>query len=311
MAVIETNLVRRADLEAIPASFPNFLIDKLAPYFRRDAQAGRLYYAALRQAPAAQYGRDTAAIAEITANVVAATSTTFACEECRSREEMSYDQRSGAPDNKDAFDNHLATLCKRSFYVKLETMCAKALLESDAAVDAIADPVGVIDAQCAKLRDKAYGVGEVALTMSHSVFAALKKNQDIIERMKATGVVVDRLSPRYISEEQMAAVFGVDRVYVGMDSIWRFNVGGAYRGNVALSILPVQSVDPIIEPQWARTIFFDWGSDAEHFILEEFYNPVKACWTMDSVGLVDFKILNASMAVPIQVFAGGDSSSSN
>lgn len=310
MAVIETNLVRRADLEAIPASFPNFLIDKLAPYFRRDAQAGRLYYAALRPAPAAQYGRDTAAIASIDANVIAATSTTFACEECRCREEMSYDQRSGAPDNKDAFDNHLATLCKRSFYVKLETLCAKALLEDADVIDGTTDPVGVIDAQCAKLRDKAYGVGEVALTMSHSVFAALKKDQNIIERMKATGVATMGLNPRYISEEQLAAIFGVDRVYVGMDSIWRFNVGGAYRGNVALSILPVAQVDPIIEPQWARTIFFDWGSDAEHFILEEFYNPVKACWTMDSVGLIDFKILNASMATTVQLFAGDESSSS-
>lgn len=309
--VIESNVVRRADLEALPVSFPYpFLVESLAPYFRRDAAAGTLYYQALRAAPAAQYGRDTAALAEITPTVIAATTTTWAGQECRARIEMSYDQVRGYYSQEGA-DIAMARMAKRAFYLKLEVLCAKALLESATPVNGQADPIGVIDAQCAKLRDKAYGIGEVALTMSHSVFAALKANQAIIERMKATGVIAVGLEPRYISQEQMAAVFGVDKVLVGMDTVWRFGIGGAYRGNVALSVLPSKEVDCAEEPQWARTIYFDWGSEAEHYILEEFHNQVLDAWVMDAKGIIDFKILNASMAVPIQIYAGGDSSSSN
>ena len=306
---IATNVVRRADLEALPVSFPNpFLVERLAPYFRRDAEAGTLYYQALRAAPTAQYNRDTAALASITATTIAATSTTWSGKECRARIDMSYDQVRGYA-TQDGADIAMARMAKRAFYLKLEGLCAKALLESATPVDATADPVGVIDAQCAKLRDKAYGIGKVVLTMSHSTFARLKATSAIIERMKATGVIVDGLSPRYVSAEQLAAVFGVDEVLVGADTVWRFGIGGAYRGNAALSVLPSPEVDCAEEPQWARTIYFDWGSEAEHYILEEFHNPLNDSWVMDAKGIIDFKVLNASMAVPVQIYAGGSSSS--
>jgi hypothetical protein len=302
--------VRRADLETIPVSFPDpFLVDRLAPYFPRRQEGGTLYYQTLKTAPVAQYNRNTAALADITATTIAAATTNFSCKEVRARIQMSYDQVRGYYSQEGA-DIAMARMAKRSFYLKLEAMCANALLVSDDPKDGTADPVGTIDAAVGALRDKAYGTGRMALTMSHSTFAALKNTQVITERMKATGVATEGLEPRYVAQSQMAAIFGVDEVLVGADITWRFGVPGASRGNVALSLLPSEEVDCAEEPQWARTVIFDWGDGAEKYILEEFQNPLNDSWVMDAKGLVDFKVLNASMADVIQVFAGDDSSSS-
>ncbi|MBO4513516.1 MAG: hypothetical protein J5746_12200 [Victivallales bacterium] len=308
-----TTIERRADLEAIPVSFPDpFLVEKLAPYFPRGQEGGTIYYQTLKEAPVAQYNRNTAALADISSTVIAAATTTFACKEVRARISMSYDQVRGYYDQASC-DIAMARLAKRAFYLKLEGLCANALLHpTDTALDASTDPVGVIDAAAADLRDKAFGSGRIGLTLSHYNFAALKKNQAIIERMKATGVIVDGLSPRYVTAEQLAAVFGVDEVLVGADISWRHGITtAADKGNCALSVLPSREVDCAEEPQWARTLIFDWDGEAEHYILEEFPNPLNDSINMDAKGLVDFKVLNASMAVPIKLFDVDDSSSSD
>lgn len=307
---VESLAVRRADLEAIPVSFPDpFLVEKLAPYFERRTEGGVLYYQELRPAPIAQYNRNTAELATITPNTIAATTTTWAGKEVRARVRMSYDQVRGYYSQESA-DIALARMCKRSFFLKLEGLCAAALLDADDPIDGQSDPVATIDAEVAKLRDKAYGSGRMALTMSHYNYSLLKGNQTIVERMKATGVSTTGLDPRYIGAVQMAAIFGVDEVLIGMDSVWRHGIAGASRGNVALSILPSIEVDCAEEPQWARTVIFDWGGDADKMVLEEFHDPFLDAWTMDAKGIIDFKLLNSSMAVPIQLFAGDESSSS-
>lgn len=309
--MIETNVTRRADLEAIPVSFPDpFLIEKLAPYFVRGADGGRLYYQALQTAPTAQVGRDTAGLASITATTVAASNTNFSMNEVRARIQMSYDQVKGYY-NQESADIALARMAKRAFYLSLEKICAQALLHNDAPVNGISNPVGTIDAEVAKLRDKSYGTGKMALTMSHNVFANLKNNETIQKRMISTGVIVDGLSPRYVSPEQLAAAFGVDEVLVGADVSWKLGVNAGDRGNIGLSLLPTPEVDPAEEPQWARCLIFDWGGDAEHYVLEEFHNPLNDSWVMDAKGIVDFKVLNSSMATQIQVFAADADSSSS
>jgi len=303
MAAFE--LIRRADLEAIPVSFPDpFLVDRLAPYFERRQEGGTLYYQTLKEAPVAQYNRDTAALADITANAIAAATTSFACKEVRARISMSYDQVRGYYSQEDA-DIAMAKLAKRAFYLKLEGLCANAILDpgEGTPADATADPVGVIDAAQAELRDKAYGTGKIALTLSHYNFAALKKNAQVIERMKATGVFTDGLAPRYITAEQLAAIFGVDEVLVGADITWRHGIVDTdAKGYAALSVLPDPEVDCSAEPQWARTIIFDWGGDADHYELLGFENPINHSQNLDAVGIVDFKELNADMKSVVKLF---------
>ena len=304
-------MTRRADLESIPVSFPDpFLIEKLAPYFVRGQNGGTLYFQELRNAPSAQVGRNTAALADINSTVIAASTTGFSLSEIRSRISMSYDQIRGYL-NQESADIAMARMAKRAFYLAIEKECAKALLHSANPVNGISSPIDTIDAEIAKLRDKAYGTGKLAITMSHSVFAALKKNADIINRMKATGVIVDGLSPRYVSAEQLAAVFGADECLVGADVSWKHGVDAADRGNVGISLLPTAEVDCAEEPQWARMLIFDWGEDADKMILQEFHNPINDSWNMDAVGIGQLKVLNASMATQIQVFEGDESSSSN
>ena len=302
-------MTRRADLEQIPVSFPDpFLVDKLAPYFVRGQNGGTLYYQALRDAPTAQVGRNTAALADITSTVIAASTTTFSLSEIRARISMSYDQIRGYL-NQESADIAMARMAKRAFYLAIEKECAKALLHNNNPVNGISDTVATIDAEVAKLRDKAYGTGKMALTMSHSVFAALKNNETIQKRMISTGVIVDGLSPRYVSPEQLAAAFGVDECLIGADISWKHGVNAADRGNVGLSLLPTAEVDCAEEPQWARMLIFDWGEDADKMILQEFHNPINDSWNMDAVGIGALKVLNASMATQIQVFEADESSS--
>ena len=302
-------MTRRADLEDIEVSFPNpFLVEKIAPYFVRGQNGGTLYYQALQDAPTAQVGRNTASLADISSTVIAASTTSFSMQECRARISMSYDQVKGYL-NQDAADIAMARMAKRAFYLAIEKECAKALLHSNNPVNGISNPLATIDAEVAKLRDKAYGTGKMALSMSHTVFANLKNNEAIQKRMISTGVIVDGLSPRYVSPEQLAAAFGVDEVLVGADISWKRGVNAADRGNVGLSLLPTPEVDPAEEPQFARTLIFDWGDSAERYILQEFHNPINDSWNMDAVGIIQLKVLNASMATQIQVFAADESSS--
>lgn len=295
-------VTRRADLEAIPCAFPEpFLVEKLAPYLMRRQEGGTLYYQSLKNAPTAQYNRDTANLASITATTIAAASTSYSGKECRARIQMSYDQiRTGYYDQASA-EIAMAKMAKRAFYLKLESLCAYGLLHNANPINGISNPLDVIDSQIATLRDKAYGTGKVAVTMSHDVFARLKKNAAIIDRMKATGVIVDGLSPRYVSQEQLAAVFGADEVLVGSNAAWH-NGLTSDNGNVGISVLPTAKMDCMEEPQWARTVIYDFGGDAEHYVIEEFANPINDSLVIDAKGIIDFQILNASMAVQVQVF---------
>lgn len=306
-----TTIERRADLEQIPVSFPDpFLVEKLMPYFPRRQEGGTLYYQALQDAPVAQYNRNTAALADISSTVIAAATTTFATKEVRCRISMSDDQVRGFYSEEGACIA-MARMAKRGWYLKIEALCANAMLHpASSAVDGTLDPIGVIDAEVAKLRDKAYGTGKIAIALSHSNFAALKKNSAVIERMKATGVVVDGLSPRYITAEQLAAIFGADEVLVGADISWKHGITtAADKGNCAIAVVPTKEVDCAEEPQFGRVVVFDWGEDADKMILEQFPNPLNSSINLDSRGLVDVKVLNASLCTQVKLFDVDDSSS--
>ena len=78
-------IIRRPDLEAAAVSYPDYIADRVFPFFARPQIAGTMYYQPRIADKSAQYNRDTAALGDITDNVIAAASTTFACVEVRSR----------------------------------------------------------------------------------------------------------------------------------------------------------------------------------------------------------------------------------
>lgn len=293
---------RRTDLEQVEISFPAYAIPQILPWFARKQTAGNLYYQAAQTDATAQYNRNTASLASITTNAMAAASTSFACAEIIQREEMSYDQVMGYADLAHA-ELAMARKARRAFYNKVESLGISAILTN--AIDATSDPVAAVDSYAAKLADKAFG--ETALVVSNHDFVALKNNNIVKDRMKNTGIYLGyNGDPRSVTKEQLAAVFGVSRVIVGRDDLW---YKSGYKGVGAVVVLPNADIDPNEEVQLGRSIYFAYDSEAEHHIVESWYDEVAKAHAVDAVGLVDIKVLNSGLKQAITLFSVDQSGS--
>ena len=292
--------IRRPDLEVQEVSLPPYIVEKILPYLPREQEAGNLYYQSYKTDVAAQTGRNTAAISPITASIISASSTSFSCSEVRKRIKMGYNQVRGYGDLAHA-EYAMARMAKRSFYNTIEIACAVALQDVDSPTNAISDPVSAIDAAATALRDK--GIGRLALVCSNFNFVRLKNDPTVKARMLNTGVAIRDLEPRYITVEQLAAVLGVDEVLIGRDDLWHSGINAEDRGNIALVVLPNKEEDCAEAVQLGRTIFFDYDSDAEHFVMESWHDDEHDADVVDAKGLVQTKILNEELKVTIQCFA--------
>lgn len=301
------NKIRRPDLEAAPVKFPDYIGTKLFPFLGKAQQGGTMYYQTLKDDVAAQYDRNTASLASINSTTMAAATTTFACKEVRGRFKMSYDQVRGYAD-VDHADLAMGRRAKRSFYNKLEILAAKAALEDASAVDATSDIVAVLENQAMALQDLAKG--DVSLAISARTFAQMKKNEAIKDRMKNTGVYLGQGGdPRFVTEEQIAAIIGVRRVYVGADDLWRLGVGAAYRGNGVLFVEADENEDPAETCQLGRTIFFEWDNAVRHFVMESWEDDDLDARVVDAKGQVDLKVLNGGLKKTVQILAADESDS--
>lgn len=305
------DIIRRPDLEAQVVSIPDFVGDKILPFWGKPQIAGRYYFQKYKADKTAQYNRDHAALAEITNNVVAANDNTFSCTELRARISMGYTQLKGYKD-KDSADLAMGRLAKRAWFNKVENLVANTILDpADAPVDGTADIVSTIDAEVTKIRD--LGIGTVALVLSNTNKVNLKKNQDIVERMKMTGVPTGTFTDiRNVQDAQLAACLGVDEIITGKDAIWLSGLTGSAKGNVALIVKPSEEIDPAEEIQLGRLIYFMWeDSEADKFIMESWHNNLVDAEVVDAKGLVDLQVFNKELVKVIKAFDVEDSSSSN
>lgn len=302
-------IIRRPDLEAQVVSVPNYIGDRIFPFWGRPQVAGTMYYQKYYADFDAQTGRDTAALGDITDTIMESKSVNFSCSELRARVKMGYTEIAGYFDKEHA-DLALGRRGKRAWFNKLEKNIANALLNpADAPVDGTADIVSVIDAQAAILRD--LGIGELALVCSNHNKVLLKSNATIVERMKATGVPTGVLSDvRNVQDIQLAACLGVDEVITGKDAIWYSGLTGADKDNIALIVRPTPEVDPSEEVQLGRTIYFMWSdSEADKFIMESWHDNYKDAEVVDAKGLVEIKTLNKELRTVIRAFNNNSDSS--
>lgn len=302
-----SNKIRRPDLEAAPVKYPDYIGPKIFPFLGKAQQGGTMYYQKYQADVAAQYGRNTAALAEISATVMAAHTTTFACQEVRGRFMMSYDQVRGYA-NVDRADLAMGRVSKRSFYNKIEILAAKAALEDDSAIDATSNIVATVANKATALQDLAKG--PVCMAISDKVYQLLKQNEVVIDRMKYSGIGAGQGGdPRIVTPEQLAAIFNVRNVYVGADDLWRLGVGAAYRGNACLFVEGDENEDPAETCQLGRTIFFEWDNAVRHFVMESYEDDDKDARVVDSKGQIDLKILNANLKKTLTLFAADESDS--
>ena len=299
-------IIRRPDLEAQAVSYPEYIVDRILPYYSRPQVAGNVYYQKFKADVAAQTGRNIVD-GSIDQHIIAASDVTFACKEIRSRIKMGYAQIRGYKDKAIA-DLAMGRMAKRAFYNSIEKAAATALLGQTDVIDATTDPVAAIDESVAILRDK--GIGRIALVMSNHNFVMLKNNPTVRARMRNTGVAIEGLAPRYITHEQMAAIFGVDEVISGRDDLWYAGISASLRGRIAVVVLPTREILPEEEVQLGRSIYFDFQSDAEHFVMESWHDNQNDMEVVDAKGLVDIKLLNPVLSKVISAFSASDDSDS-
>ena len=299
--------IRRPDLEAIPVSFPEFAAARIFPWLPKKQDSGTLYYQSLKDDVDAQTGRNTAALGDISYNVMAATKGTFICSEVRAREKMSYDQVAGYGDQTGA-DIALGRRAKRAFFRKIEKMVASQLLDVANPIDVKADPVLGIDTQVANLQDLA--AGDVVLVISNRNFVRLKGNATLKDRMKNTGITLGSGGDaRYITAQQMAAAFGVKEVIIVRDKEWYAMQDPVDRGNAALLVLPNEAVEPVDEPQLGRLIHFEWDGEAGKFVMESYHDDDKDADVVDTKGQICLKVMNSELCKIVQLFDTSSESS--
>lgn len=302
-----SDIKRRTDLEALRVKFPNYIGTQIYPWFLREQSAGVINYYKLSDDFNVQKGRDTAAVGSInTGMTLAGSHMSYQCGEARARARMSYTEIKSYKSQAKA-DVALGKKSKRAWFNDHEQAVADILMKKSG-TDVKADPVTGIDTAVADLVDLA--AGPVALCLSRYNFVKLKKNATIIDRMKMTGIAINAGGdPRSITAEQMAIIFGVDKVLIGPDKQWFKGVGSSYNGNAALVVLPDEYVEPDEEPQLGRTVSFDYNSDTSYFVMESFHDNLTDADYVDAKGLYVIKTFNSELAKTLTLFNGVDDSS--
>lgn len=300
---------RRPDLELERISWGiDYIGDKIAPTAPVKMIAGNIM-AQSYQTASVQSGRDTAAASSISASAATANLVSYSCVEKYSRKYMGYTQMQGFG-GKTGAEHALARMVKRAWKKAHETDVATALLTTSASpVDGSEDIISAIDSAVGSIGELTGG--RRALVIPNNIFVAMKKNQNIIARMQATGVGLGDIRARQFGPEQFAAIFGVDECLIGHDSVWYTAIDSGLRNRIAVVALPDDGILPAEEPQYARTVAYDWDNDVVSYIIEEWENPFDDTLVMDAKGLYVVKEFNTAFKVVISTAASSSSSSSS
>lgn len=303
-------IIRRPDLEAQEVSYPDFVGTKVYPWLGKPQIAGKLYYQKFNEDVTAQYNRNHASLADISDNVITAHDTSFACVELRSRVSMGYAQRMGFYDDEHA-DLAAGRIAKRSFFNKVESLCAANLFNATGAINGVSDPVSAIDTNVALLRDA--GIGRIALVIANHNKVLLKSNATIADRMKATGLgVYDLKEIRNVGDINLAAALGVDEVLTMKDSIGYAGVTGASKDCAALVVLPDEYEDCSESVQLGRVVYYMFtDSTDDRFVMESWVDAVHDANVVDCKGLVQLIEFNTELRKTIKLFNNNQDSSSN
>ena len=313
----------RPDLEAVPASYPDYIADTIFPWLPRSQRAGVIYNQKLQSDGTAQYNRSTVPdgvtglTGSITRTLMSAAKTNYLTAEVRSRYGMDPAERDGYADLAHA-ELAMARVCKRAWWAKIEQMVADALLKKDEGVTDISDdPAPGIDAAVANMMDLG-APGDIYLVMSNANFVRLKADTTVKDRMKNSGIVLGSGGDaRAITREQMAAIFGVKGILVGKDLHWRTGVitdAKHYEDYAALVVVPPAGLpEPAEEVQLGRLVYYDYTNSVRKYEMTSFHDDLNDIDTVDAKGEVALLTFNAALAKTFRILpeAAGSSSSSS
>ncbi len=297
---------RRPDLEDLPVRYPEIIGQHLFPFVMTVNEAGKMYYRPVNSDFKAQRGRDTANVATINRHVIKNAHLNFSTEEVMGSVMMSYDQINSY-DSPESADLELGRLVARSFLEEIEQDIVD-LVFDQTALDVSSDIVAGIEDAAIDLQD--IGEGDVCLVLSAHNLTLLKKDPIVKDRMKNTGVLLGAGGdPRKVTNEQMAAILGVSRLYVGRNEEWYRGVSGSKRGYGCLFIEPNQTQSPTAQAQLGRTIVKKVDGEDKMYIITAFYSNDKQASIADCFGNVDIAVMNSCLMKTVQIFEGEASDS--
>ncbi len=289
---------RRTDLEAIPFKNPGFIGGSIFPNFETKQKTGTLYFDDIVADAAAQTDR-TLGTAPAAVRIDSA-STSYTCAEKIKRYKIDESEillRGGL----DAAQAKMARKGKRSVAGAIENLAVAATfgdIANIAHADILASFLMALDTGKEAVED--YADGKLALFGAQKIISRLKRYDEIVERMKFTGVLAGGVRDvRSISDEQLAAALNVDVILSGPSSEW-LGAASAYDGYLGLCILPNPQVDPDEEVQFGRTMIYD---DDGLFKVETFYSDDLKSEVCDVQSWVNLIALNKESCY---IFTGVD-----
>jgi len=286
---------RRPDLEALPYKNPGFLTPYIMPSFSRDVKAGTFNFDDILADGSAQTDRTLATAA--TAYAIASASSTFSMAEKIHRAKMdeSEIEQLGGLDKAQA---KAARKGKRTVMTAVETLTIAATFGDEAninSMDILTSFLAALDIAKEAISD--YSDGKIVVFGARKTVNILKRINEIVERMKFTGVLLGaNRDVRSISDEQLAAAIDVDMVLAGPSTAsaagW-FGASSAYAGWLGVMVLPDGNVDPDEEVQFGRMFEMPVGDDGGNiFKCESYYSDDLKSEVVDTVAWVSAEVMN-------------------
>lgn len=247
---------RRPDLEAMAYKTPGFIGMELFPALNKAVKAGTYYYADIQSDAAAQTDRTLASAP--TATAIGSASGTWSMAEAIKRYKMdeSEIEQLGGLENAQALG---ARIGKRSVMATLENAAIAATfgdIDNINTRDILDSFLGALTIAMETVQD--YADGPIALFGSRRTINRLKRYDEITARMVYTGVPISSVRDvRSISDQQLAAAIGVDRVLAGPSAAaigftgW-LGAASAYEEYLGVCVLPDAGAEPVEEVQFGR-----------------------------------------------------------
>jgi len=289
----------RPDLAALPYTDDGPLTGLIFPMLPRAMRQGTLYYQDIQADVSAQTGR-TAGTAPTT-NLVADAQTTYNLEndEFIDREEIPDGDIAGLG-GLDAAQQTAARIGKRSVMNAVEDLTVANVLGNGSVT--YTDIGSSFVAACQLGYDvlKDYdGNGEIALAISSRLFSLVKRYEEVVDRFKFTGVLpAPSRDVRNISQDQLAAALGVDRVIVGNNTQW-YTQSATYQDRAALIKLPNPGMEPKEIVQVGRTAWFSptgaMPTGEELFEVHSWYSKEQLSEMVDVRAYAEQHVLNVEL----------------
>lgn len=120
--------------------------------------------------------------------------------------------------------------------------------------------------------------GRVAVIAGVGAYNSIRTDSIVIQRAQFLAGSANEGQLRSISKEQLAMIFEADEVFVSNPST---SVWGVDR--VVVMVIPDPSLHPMVAPQAARLVQFNWTLDGTNYdmICEELYDPLAKALAID------------------------------